>query len=136
MLLEEISAGIKNVHPIVFLPVLVVLIIVISNCAAAKGSIKISKNPSGTGFTANLQEWGAQEKCELILEKGDVLEIEVVHEAGDIAFSVTGKMGSEPYTGNDLKSVKFTVTVSESDDYVFKITGKKATGKIIVQKVA
>ena len=57
------------------------------------------------------------------------------YEAGKIAFGVSGKNGSEPYTGNDLQSGIFTVTVSETDNYVFNITGKNATGKITVKNL-
>jgi hypothetical protein len=74
-------------------------------------------------------------KCELSLNKGDVLQIEVVHEDGKIALTVSGKNGSEPYTGNNLKSGVFTVTVSETDKYDIRITGKNATGKVMVKNV-
>ena len=48
---------------------------------------------------------------------------------------VSGKNGSEPYTGNDLESGVFTVTVSETDKYDIRITGKDATGKVTVKNV-
>lgn len=67
--------------------------------------------------------------------KGDVVQIEVEYEAGKIAFGVSGKNGSEPYAGNDLQSGVFTVTVSETDNYIFNITGKNATGKITVKNL-
>ncbi len=64
-----------------------------------------------------------------------MLQIEVVHEAGKIALTVSGKNGSEPYTGNNLESGVFTVTVSETDQYEIRITGKDATGKVVVKNV-
>jgi hypothetical protein len=48
---------------------------------------------------------------------------------------VKGKNGSEPYTGNNLKPGLFTVTVSETDRYEIRITGKGATGKVFVKNV-
>ena len=78
---------------------------------------------------------GARNKCELSLNRGDVLQIEVDREGGEIALAVSGKKGSEPYTGNDLKSGVFTVTVSETDEYLIRITGKDATGKVTVKNV-
>ncbi|NLX87394.1 MAG: hypothetical protein GXY97_09660 [Clostridiales bacterium] len=126
---------IRNLHQIVFLPLFIAIIICISSCSAAKGSIVILENPNGTGFTMDFKKWSSKNKCELSLNKGDVLQIEIVHEAGKIALTVSGKNGSEPYTGNSLKTGVFTVTVSETDRYVIRITGKDATGKVIVKNV-
>ena len=47
-----------------------------------------------------------------------MLQIEVSREDGEIALMISGRNGSEPYTGNNLKSGLFTVTVSETDKYV------------------
>lgn len=121
-------------HPIIFLPLFMVIIIVISNCFAQKGRIVILENPNGTGFTMDFKEWSSKNKCELSLNRGDVLQIEIVREDGEIDLMIRGKNGTEPYTGNNLKSVNFTVTVSETDRYITHITGKNATGKITVEK--
>ena len=83
----------------------------------------------------DFKEWSSKNKCELSLNKGDVLQFEVFREDGEIALRVSGKKGSEPYTGNNLKSGLFTVTVSETDNYVIRITGKDATGKVMAKKV-
>ncbi|SHJ37549.1 hypothetical protein SAMN02745176_03384 [Lutispora thermophila DSM 19022] len=122
-------------HPIIFLPLLIAIIIAISACSAPKGSIVILENPNGTGFTMDFKKWGSKSKCELSLSKGDVLHIEVLREDGEIALMVSGKNGSEPYTGNNLKSGLFTVTVSETDKYAIRITGKNATGKVMVKNM-
>lgn len=121
-------------HPIVFLPLLISIIIFISACSAPRGSVVILEKPNGTGFTMNFKEWSSKNKCELSLNKGDVLLIEVVYMTGKISLMIRGKNGSEPYTGNDLRSGIFTITVSESDEYVVQITGKNATGKVTVVK--
>jgi len=126
---------IQNMHPIIFLPLFIAIMIAISACTASKGSIVILENPNGKGFTMDFKEWGSKNKCELSLDKGDVLQFEVVREDGEIALTVSGKNGSEPYTGNDLRSGVFTVTVSETDQYVIRITGKGATGKVIVKNL-
>jgi len=122
-------------HPIIFLPVFISALIVISSCTAPKGSIVILENPNGKGFTMDFTNWSSQDKCKLSLDKGDVLQIEVDHKNGEIDLAITGKNGSEPYTGNDLKSMLFTVTVSETNNYEIRISGKKATGKVTVKNV-
>lgn len=126
---------IRTMNLIILLPVLIAVVAAISACSAPKGSIVILENPKGRGFTADFKEWNANNKCELSLNRGDVLQIEVAREAGEIALAVSGKKGSEPYTGNDLKPGVFTVTVSETDDYLIRITGKDATGKVAVKRI-
>ena len=83
----------------------------------------------------DFKEWSSKNKCTLSLNEGDVLQIEITHEEGDITLMISGNNGSEPYTGNTQKSVNFTVTVAETDDYDVRITGKDATGKVMVKKV-
>jgi hypothetical protein len=125
----------KSMHPIVFLPVFIAILIVISNCAGQKGNIVIVKNPDMTRFTMNLKDWSAKNKYELSLNSGDVLQIEIERESGEIGLIITSKNGAEPYRGNISESITFTVTVSETDKYTAQITGKKATGKITVKKI-
>jgi len=125
----------QNMNKIILLPLVIAIVIAISACSATKGSIVILESAKGTGFTMDFKEWSAKNKCELSLNGGDVLQIEVAREGGEIALAVSGKKGGEPYTGNDLKSCVFTVTVSETDEYLIRITGKNATGKVTVKKV-
>jgi hypothetical protein len=119
----------------IFLPIMIAIIIVISACTASKGSILIIETPNGAGFTMDFNEWRSNNKCELSLNRGDVLQIEVVREDGEIALVIIGKNGAEPYTGNGLGSGVFTVTVPVTDKYEIRVTGKDATGKITVKNV-
>lgn len=119
----------------IILPLVIAMIIAITACSTPKGSIVILENTNGTGFTMDFKEWSSSDKCELSLNKDDVLQVEVIREGGEIALEIRGKMGSEAYTGNHLESGVFTVKVSETDQYVIRITGKNASGKVIVKKV-
>ena len=83
----------------------------------------------------DLKQWSAKNKCELSVDRDDVLQIEVIRESGEIALMVSGNNGSEPYSGNDLQSGIFTVAVSEADEYVVRIAGKDATGKIMAKNL-
>lgn len=122
-------------NPFIFLPLVIAIIVALSACTATKGSIVILESPDGTGFTMDFRDWRAKDKCQLSLNKGDVLQFAIAHEDGEIALSVSGKKGSKPYAGNELKSGLFTVTVAESDEYVIRVAGEDATGKITVKKV-
>jgi hypothetical protein len=125
---------IKNLNPVIFLPLVIAIIIALTACAPTKGGIVILENPNGTGFTMEFKEYSARNKCELSLNRDDEIQIEITRESGEIALTVSGKNGSEPYAGNGLESGIFTVTVSETDEYVIGITGKRATGEITVKK--
>jgi len=124
MLFRKIAAGI-----------ILASLLLLSACAAPKGSIVMLENPNGTGFTMNFNQYNGKNKCELSLADGDVLQVEVARDSGKIALTVSGKNGSEPYTGNDLESGIFTIAVSETDEYVFRINGRDATGKVIVKNL-
>ena len=82
-------------HPIVFL-LFITIIIVISNLSAQKGSIVILENPNGTGYTMDFKEWSSNNKCELFLKKGEVLQVEVVREDGEIDLMIRGKTALNP----------------------------------------
>lgn len=110
-----------------------VLCLAISACTSAEGSIVILEDGRGMGFTMDLKDFNSRNKCELSLTEGDVVQVEVEREGGEFALKLSGRKGSEPYAGKGLESGSFTVTVSETDDYVFGITGKNATGKITVK---
>ncbi len=75
----------------------------------------------------DLKDWSSKNRCEISLSKDDELQIQVAHESGQIDLTMAGKNGSEPYTGNNLKSCLFTVKVSETDNYQILITGKGTT---------
>lgn len=120
---------------IIFLPLIIAIITSISACSAFEGSAAFVENLNGTEFTMDFKEWSSHRKFELSLEKGDVLQIEVVRENGKIGLAVSGKNGSEPYTSSNLHSGVFTVTVSEEDIYEIRLNGKKATGNVRVKKL-
>lgn len=115
--------------------IILAAILLLSACGALNGSITIIEDLNGAGFTMDFTQFNAKNKCELTLADGDVLQIDVTRDSGKIALTVSGKNGSEPYTGNDLNSGMFTITVSEADEYVFQITGKDAEGKITVKNL-
>jgi hypothetical protein len=136
MLFRKLNTGkgSEKMNIIILLRVLSLLLVFsLSACSTSKGGIVILEDGRGTGFTMDIKDYNSNNKCELSLAAGDEVQVKVEHESGKIAFSVNGKNGSEPYTGNDMKSGTFTVTVSETDDYVFRVTGKDATGKITVK---
>lgn len=123
----------RIVRLVIFLSLAMAVMTAVSGCTAPKAGIVILENPNGKEFTVDFREWSASSKFSLSLEKGDILQIEVAREEGKIALTVSGKNGSEPYTGSKLETGLFTVTVSETDEYEVRITGENATGKVMVK---
>lgn len=138
MFSRYITSGKKSgrIKAAILLGVLTVLFITaLSGCALTGGSIVILEDGHGRSFSATLKNYSQNNKCKLSLAEGDEVLVEVDSESGRIFLTVSGRNGSRPYTGNDLVSGKFTVTVSETDEYVFQIKGKAATGKITVSNL-
>jgi|CZCB01.1.fsa_nt_gi hypothetical protein len=127
----------KKMNIVVLAGVLnLLLILAFSACAASEGSIVIVEDGHGSGFSMKFKDFNSENKYELSLNGGDVIQVEVEREGGGIAFSVSGSKGGEPYKGNDMLSGTFTVTVHETDNYSFKIKGKDATGNVTVKIIS
>ena len=73
----------------------------------------ILEKPGNARFDISFEDWSAQSKCEMLLTKGDEVRVEVDLDGGEIDVQIRGKKGSEPYAGNDITEVAFTVTVAE-----------------------
>lgn len=129
-----VSRGQKR-RPGIFLAMVSAVMLLLTACSGGEGSIVIYENLKGTGFTMEFKEFSAKNKCELPLDRNDVLQVEFTSESGVLAMTVSGKNGAEPYTGNDLELGTFTVTASEADDYVFTVTGNKTNGKLVVKNL-
>lgn len=110
-------------------------LLVLPACKAAGGSVTIKELPHGTGCEFEFSQWSERGKYELPSSRGEILQIEILCDDGDISLSISGKNGSELYTGNHLSTGTFTVTISETDEYIVRIAGKNATGSILVKNL-
>jgi len=126
-----------NARGIAFLllAIAIAIALALSACSATKGGVAILESPDGEGFTMDFREWSSINKCSLSLNEGDTLQIEIAREDGEIALAVSGKSGSEPYTGKSLKTGVFTVSVSETDEYEIIVAGRNASGKVAVKNL-
>ena len=121
---------------LVGLLVLVALVTVFSACAVTAGGILMNEQPFGAQFDISFQDWSAQDKCEMKLENGEAILVEIVRESGDLAMIIRGDNGSEPYTGRYLETGTFLLNVSESDNYVIYLEGEHACGEIVLKRVS
>jgi hypothetical protein len=114
--------------------VLLAAILLFSACTPT-GGIVILENPNGTGFTMNQTKFHGTNKCQLSLAAGDVLQVEVSRSGGEMGLVISGMRGSEPYAGSSLPARIFTIGISETDEYVFRVSGENATGRITVKNL-
>lgn len=115
--------------------VFVLMLLLLSGCWSSKGSVVILEKPGNTQFDVSFDKWSEQSKCEMSLNQGDEVRVEVALESGELDLSMRGKKGSEPYTGNDIKEIAFTVKADATDEYVFTFSGAKASGIMTLMKV-
>lgn len=111
------------------------LVIFLSSCNFAFGTIKIKENFGGTNFTIEMKDYSSESKIKMQLQKGSVIEVLVSKSKGEIEFIVNGRGGSNPYTSNNLETNYFTFTVAETDEYIILLKGKKASAKIIINNL-
>ena len=126
----------RKLRILVGLLVLVALMTVFSACTVTAGGILMNEQPFGAQFDISFQDWSAQDKCEMKLEKGEAILVEIVRESGDLAMTIRGDNGSEPYTGQYLETGSFLLNVSESDNYVIHLEGEHACGEIVLKRVS
>lgn len=124
----------QNRRPVILL-VTAVLMLLLTACSGVKGGILIFEDFRGKGCTMEFEDWETSNKCELSLSGNDVLQVELTLESGALALSVSGKKGSEPYAGKNLQPGVFTVTVSETDEYIIAVTGERASGRLAVKNL-
>ncbi len=64
------------------------------------------------------------------LETGDVLDVEITKEKGEIDIAVTDSEEKVIYKGDNASSNKFSIVISKDDEYLFEVTGRKAAGYV------
>lgn len=70
------------------------------------------------------------QKASVQLESGDILEVVISNESGNVDVSV-GIDGAEPvYTGNGLTDFRFSLNILESGIYQITVTGHNACGSV------
>ena len=126
----------EKINILVFLPMVIAVVLACTACTATKGSIVINEKPFGAKFFISLNDWSAQNKCEMSLGEGDEIQVKISREFGKISLTIRGKNGSEPYTGNDLNTGTFTIKVPEESEYVFLIKGENASGSIEIKNLS
>lgn len=112
------------------------ILLTLTACGIPKEGIVIIESLSGKNCKMEFSEWSKQNKCELSLDSGDNVLIEVVCDTGNIDLSIKSRNGYEAYTGNGLKASRFTMTVNVTGEYIVAIKGENATGHIAFENLS
>lgn len=68
------------------------------------------------------------------LEEGDKVDFEIVSEAGRLDIVVWKEEEDPIYTGTDIPTGPFQITITESGTYNFSVTGRRARGSVSIMK--
>jgi hypothetical protein len=68
---------------------------------------------------------------EMRLNAGDVIDVEILSDGGRLDISVSYGPGIVLYQGHDADSGCFKLVVREAGIHTFKVSGKKASGRVL-----
>lgn len=118
-----------------FMLLLVLGLLIIASGCSARGSADLHKNTQADSVSGTLAKWNGGQNLELQWQAGDVIRVNILCPSGEVALTIRGSKGSEPYTGKGLSKTEFTVTVAQTDTYEIQLQGKNATGSISVERL-
>ncbi len=101
---------------------------------AAIGCSKPVFNGSRTGnegqFIMDYSVLSRTENHEMKLQKGDIIAVEIVQNAGKLKLLVTDPDGKEIYRSDNAITSEFSLEIQTDGTYKFEVTGEKAKGSI------
>lgn len=112
------------------------ILLALTACGLPREGIVIIESLSGKHCKMEFSEWSMQSKCEISLDEGDEILVEVACDIGNVDLNIKSKNGYEAYTGNELKTSSFTITANETGEYIVAIQGENATGHITVENLS
>lgn len=107
------------------------LIILLGGCS--RNSSLYSRNVEEDFFSLDMEELNCIITESYFLRAGDIIRVELTQNAGELSVSI-GQENREPiYQGRNPELSSFQVTVPESGEYVFAVSGKHVEGTISFQ---
>lgn len=70
------------------------------------------------------------------LEEGESLEVTATKESGKISLRIQCGESDPVYQGDNMESANFKVYINESGTYTITVSGLKAKGHVIVERVS
>lgn len=89
-----------------------------------------SRTGNESQFIMEYSMFNTSDAQSLELEKGDIIDAQIVNKAGNISITIQ-KDGEKPiYEGENIPTSRFQVEIIEKGTYKIKVTGKKAKGSL------
>ena len=113
-----------------------VLIVSTLLCACAQGAaFNGNMTRDKDHFDMTFEILNTSYSHELEMKEGEALEVTVDVESGDLSLLIQKDDDKPIYQGNRIESAKFQVGIETEGIYTLIVTGKKARGHVIVNRV-
>ena len=113
-----------------------VLIVSTLLCACAQGAaFNGNMTRDKDHFDMTFEILNTSYSHELEMKEGEALEVTVDVESGDLSLLIQKDDDKPIYQGNRIESAKFQVGIETEGIYTLMVTGKKARGHVIVNRV-
>jgi hypothetical protein len=103
-----------------------------SNNATFSGS----KTGDADHFDIEFEVLNSSFTHDLELEEGESLEVTATKESGKISLRIQCGESEPVYQGDNMESANFKVNINESGTYTINVSGQKAKGHVIVERVS
>lgn len=103
-----------------------------SNNATFSGS----KTGDADHFDIEFEVLNTSFSHDLELNAGESLDVTATKEAGKISLLIKCGDAEPVYQGDNLESTNFKVNINESGTYAITVSGQKAKGHVIVERVS
>lgn len=112
-----------------------IFIFMFSSCLLTNNSVLVKEKYINKGFDISFYKWNDYQKCEIYLNSGDILNIDIDCSSGSIDFKIVDSNENIYYVGNNQSSAQFYCTADNTGRCYIKIIGNRASGKIIIEKI-
>lgn len=107
-----------------------VIIVTLFLLVFASGCANQAFDGSSTGndeqFILNYSALNCEKSHQMTLDKGSVINVSINNGKGRIDVLISGSNGHVAYKGDDADNSEFIVTINQTDNYTFSVTGKNA----------
>lgn len=108
--------------------VVVIMMIIFTGCS--KDIFDGTNTSADDCFILNFESLNSTVTHRLELKKNDIIDVELTKNKGRIDVLVSEQTGNLLYRGQNISSGKFSLVITKNANYIFRITGNKASGYV------
>ena len=111
---------------------LAVLLLLLSACGTV---FRGEREATDDRYRLEIYELSGSDTHTFSLVEGDVLRVHFAIAGGEGHLTVTDSEGKELYSGNGEGTPNFALSIREDGDYTVTLTGKGASGNLLVERL-